>query len=137
MSIPRLGRVQLRIMQFLWDRGRATARDITEALSREKPIAHSTVQTLLRKLEAKGAVGHEVAGRTFVFRALIQPESVVRKVTREFVDRLFAGSPGGLVAYLLRHERIPREELAGIRRLIDEASPGTGTQDGTRLRRGN
>ena len=63
MTEPRLGRVQLKIMQVLWEKGRANAREITEALNREAPIAHSTVQTLLRKLEAKGSVAHEAVER--------------------------------------------------------------------------
>ena len=54
MSV-KLGSVQLRIMRVLWARGEATAREITDDLSRDGAIAHSTVQTLLRKLEAKGA----------------------------------------------------------------------------------
>jgi BlaI family penicillinase repressor len=56
---PRLGKVQLEIMQVLWERGEATAREITDTLCLSTPIAHSTVQTLLRKLELKGAVSHE------------------------------------------------------------------------------
>jgi BlaI family transcriptional regulator, penicillinase repressor len=70
MLPPRLGKVQLQIMGVLWARGQATAREITEALCRKAPIAHSTVQTLLRDLEEKGAVTHDVQGRTFVFRPL-------------------------------------------------------------------
>ena len=53
MATPRFGRVQLMIMQVLWQKGRASAREITEALNRREPIAHSTVQTLLRKLEVQ------------------------------------------------------------------------------------
>jgi BlaI family penicillinase repressor len=122
MSIPRFGRVQLRIMQVLWEKGRATAREITDALNEAEPIAHSTVQTLLRKLENKGAVAHDVDYRTFIFRPLVQSEKVRRKATEELVDRLFAGSPGGLVSYLLKNERIPRKELEQIRSLIDESA---------------
>jgi predicted transcriptional regulator len=55
-ATPRLGKVQLQIMQILWQRGQATAKEITDELNRHKPTAHSTVQTLLRKLEDKGAV---------------------------------------------------------------------------------
>ena len=62
-----LGRLQFRIMQVLWDRGRTNAREITEVLNETEPVAHSTVQTLLRQLEAKGAVAHEAKDRTFVF----------------------------------------------------------------------
>jgi predicted transcriptional regulator len=58
-------------MQVLWERGSATARDITEDLNADEPIAHSTVQTLLRGLEAKRAVGHKIEGRTFIFHALV------------------------------------------------------------------
>jgi BlaI family transcriptional regulator, penicillinase repressor len=60
MSVTRFGKMQLKIMQVLWALGRATARDITGALNRTESVAHSTVQTLLRKLEVKGAVAHEV-----------------------------------------------------------------------------
>jgi BlaI family penicillinase repressor len=113
-----LGAVQLRIMQALWERGEATARDITDALSRERAIAHSTVQTLLRQLEAKGAVDHKVEGRTFVYRALIPEAEVTSGAARELVGRLFDGSAAGLVAHLVRHEKLSRSELRQIGELI-------------------
>ncbi len=124
MSTPRFGRVQLQIMQVLWEKGKATAREITDALNTAGPIAHSTVQTLLRKLESKGAVAHDVQDRTFTFRSLIQSEKVRQNATRELVDRLFAGSPGGLVSYLLKNRRIPLKELEQIRSLINEPVKG-------------
>ena len=119
MPILRLGRVQLRIMQVLWGRGEATARDVTDALNRDEPIAHSTVQTLLRKMEEKGAVAHRADDRTFIYRPLVDAPSVTRGATRDLIERVFGGSAAGLVAYLLKEERIPREELREIRKLID------------------
>ncbi len=118
----RLGRVQLAIMQVLWERKRATAREITEALTEQEPIAHSTVQTLLRKLEAKGAVTHDVEDRVFVFRPLYREAEVTESATRDLVSRVFHGSVYGLVAHLLRHERIAPEELRRLRELIEEES---------------
>jgi BlaI family transcriptional regulator, penicillinase repressor len=115
-----LGRVQLQIMQVLWDRCRASAREITDALNETEPIAHSTVQTLLRKLEAKGAVGHEVEDRTFVFFSLVKEENVKRKATRDLLERVFGGSASDLVAYLLKNEKLDRDELNAIRRLIND-----------------
>jgi len=53
MSNLRFGAVQLQIMQVIWDKGRVNAREITDTLNMVKPIAHSTVQTLLRKLSRK------------------------------------------------------------------------------------
>lgn len=117
---PSLGKVQLRIMQILWERGQATAREITEELSRAEPIAHSTVQTLLRKLEAKGAVEHSREERTFVFRPVSQRLEVEESAARDLLTRVFRGSLSGLVAHLLKYEKVSPEELARLRRLIEE-----------------
>jgi BlaI family penicillinase repressor len=126
MAGTRLGRVQLRIMKVLWDRGRASAREVTDALNAESPIAHSTVQTLLRKLEDKGAVRHDTDGRTFTYLPVVDESSATRSATRELIERVFGGSAAGLVAYLLKEERIPRGELREIRRLIERKASSEG-----------
>ena len=118
----RLGRVQLRIMQVLWQKRRVSAKEITETLNADEPIAHSTVQTLLRGLETKAAAGHDVEGRTFMFFPLVREGQVARSVTRELVDRVFGGSVSETVAYLLKNEKVSPEELKEIRRLVNEQS---------------
>ncbi|HQU41740.1 MAG TPA: BlaI/MecI/CopY family transcriptional regulator [Pirellulales bacterium] len=118
MAATRLGRVQLVIMQVLWRRGRATAREITDAIHRREPIAHSTVQTLLRGLEEKGAVSHEAQERTFVFFPLVQEHEFKQSATRDVLQRVFGGSVSGLVAHLLKNENVSREEIEEIRKLI-------------------
>jgi BlaI family transcriptional regulator, penicillinase repressor len=120
MGNSQLGRMQFRIMQVLWDRGRASAREITEALNEAEPVAHSTVQTLLRQLEAKGAVGHEAQERTFVFHPRLKEDKVKRTAARDLLDRVFGGNVGSLVAHLLKQERLSRAELDELHRLIDQ-----------------
>jgi BlaI family penicillinase repressor len=115
----RLGRIQMDIMGILWLNGEATAREITDALSVARPIAHSTVQTLLRQLESKGAVSHEARDRTFAFRALIAREDVASETAKDLLSRLFGGSAFGLVSHLLEHEEISDEELERLRELIE------------------
>jgi len=120
MAAPHLGRVQLLIMQVLWEKERATAREITDSLNQLEPIAHSTVQTLLRGLEEKGAVAHEAEGRTFVFFPCVEQGKYRRSATREFVDRVFGGQIGDLVSYLIKNENISAQELREIRKLIEQ-----------------
>ena len=120
MGQTQLGRMQFQIMQVLWDRGRASARDVTDALNEGASVAHSTVQTLLRQLEAKGAVGHEAEGRTFVFFATLKEEKVKRTATRDLLERVFGGNVGSLVAHLLKDERLSRTELEELQRMIDQ-----------------
>jgi BlaI family penicillinase repressor len=120
MPPSQLGRVQLRIMQVLWDRGRSTAREITDALNEDQAIAHSTVQTLLRGLEEKGAVAHESEGRTFFFFPLVKEDNYQRKATKDLVQRVFGGKVSDLVAHLLKHEKVSPDELEQIRQLIQQ-----------------
>jgi len=120
MGETQIGRMQFRIMQVLWDRGRANAREITEALNETGPVAHSTVQTLLRQLEAKGAVGHEAEDRAFVFFPQLKEDKVKRTAAREVLERVFGGNVGSLVAHLLKGERLSRDELDELHRLIDQ-----------------
>jgi BlaI family transcriptional regulator, penicillinase repressor len=118
MTATQLGRVQLLIMQTLWKLRRATAREITDALNEAEPIAHSTVQTLLRTLEEKGSITHEVEGRTFVFVPLVEEDRYKHTATRDLLDRVFGGDVRSLVAHLLQNEKVSRKELDEIRRLI-------------------
>ncbi len=125
-STPKLGKVQLQIMQVLWARERATAREITDELNRQKsadvaPIAHSTVQTLLRKLEAKGAITHRIEERTFVFEPLQEKSEVETGAVGDLLTRLFDRSISGLVAHLVKHEKVSPDELQRLRTIVEQA----------------
>ena len=127
-ATPRLGKVQLQIMQILWERRTATAREITDALNQSEPVAHSTTQTLLRKLEAKGAVSHTVRDRVFVFRPLSREADVSESAARDLLTRVFGGSVYGLVSHLLKHETLSEDELSRLRALIDAAPASEAAQ---------
>ena len=119
-AIPPFGEQQLRLMRELWKKPRR-ARELTDALNAqagETSMAHSTVQTLLRQLEGKGAVGHVQDGRTFIFQPLVEQGRTVAQATRDLISRLFGGSAQELVAHLLESEQISPQELARIEQLI-------------------
>ena len=122
----KLGRVQLQIMHVLWQTGEVTARQITDELSAKEPIAHSTVQTLLRKMEAKGAVEHVKRERAFYFRPLIARDDVAENAARDLLSRVFHGSISNLVAHLIGSEKISDDEMKRLRELIDAHSDETG-----------
>jgi len=122
MGATQLGRVQLLIMQVLWMHGRTTAREITDAINESEPIAHSTVQTLLRGLEDKKAVDHQADGRTFVFFALVAEDEFKTSATQELLTRVFGGKVNDLVAHLLADENVSHDELAEIRKLINRTA---------------
>ncbi len=111
MSTPRFSRLQLRIMQALWQKKRAAAREITDALNEFEPIAHSTVQTLLRRLEQRGVIAHDVKNVTFIYYPLVKNDNVLKNSMRDIIDRLFGGSAQGMVSYLVKKRFVSPEEL--------------------------
>jgi len=115
-----LGRIRMRIMQVLWEKGRLNAQEITNTINEFETVAHSTVQTHLRALEAQGAVGHDSEDRTFIYFPLMERENVMKSKTREFIDLLFAGSAESLVAYLANNKYISREDVRETLKLFDK-----------------
>lgn len=118
----RLGKMELQIMNAVWEFGKATVHDVKDALSHGKKPAYSTVLTMMRKLEAKGYLEHDVDGRTYVYSPTITRRLVRHSMLGDLLDRLFDGSPELLVSSLIEQKRISPQELREIRKLIRERS---------------
>jgi BlaI family penicillinase repressor len=116
----RLGRVELQIMNVVWEKDTATVYDVKEALSRGRKPAYSTILTMMRKLEAKGYLEHEVHERTYVYRPTISKKDVRHSMLGDVLDRVFEGSPSLLLNSLVEQERINEKELRQIKKLIKE-----------------
>jgi len=108
---------ELQLLQVLWSDPRQTPRQITESLNTAgKAVGLSSVQTLLRRLEARGLVKHEADGRTFCYSATCDPGSVRAAHARDLLDRMFEGTLSGFVTQLMDEEKISDTEL---RELVD------------------
>ena len=120
MSELKLGKGQMRILQVLWEKKRATAQEITDAINKIEPIKHSSVQTFLRILERKNAVAHDVEGRTFIYYPLMKDRKVKTHVLRDFINNVFAGSPESMISYMIKNIDISPEQLQKIKELLEE-----------------
>ena len=120
LSEIRLGRLELQIMNVVWDKGHATVHDVKDTISRGRKPAYSTILTMMRKLEAKGYLSHDVDDRTYVYRPTISRKTVRQGVIGDLLDRLFEGSPSLLLNSLVEQNRISEEELSEIRKLISK-----------------
>ena len=114
----RLGRLQLQIMNVVWNRKKATVHDVMDAISRGRKPAYTTILTMMRKLEEKGYLKHEVDDRTYVYEATVSQQTVRHGVLGDLLDRLFEGSPSLLLSSLVEQDRISKEELTEIRKLV-------------------
>ena len=113
-----LAELQLAIMQVLWDRGEATVAEVRQALCELRPLAHTTVGTMLAKMEKKGQVTHRSDGRVNVYRPSVGRERVSRSMVSDLARRLFAGDVTEMVSHLLDGCEVSDEELARLKDLI-------------------
>lgn len=117
-----LTELQLEIMAVLWARGEATVVEVREALEPERELAHTTVSTLLSRLEKRGVVSRRKEGRQYVYEPAVAEERVRRSVVSEIgevADRLFAGDVADLVTHLLSESDVDADDLARVRAMID------------------
>lgn len=117
----RLGRLELQIMNVVWKMGRATVHDIKETLGKGRKPAYTTIATMLRHIEAKGYIAHDVDHRTYVYRPTVSQADARKRILGDILDRLFEGSPALLMNSLVEQDRISEEELLQIEKLIEEA----------------
>ena len=120
---PVLTEGELRLMEVLWKRGRATVGEITEALKKHK-LAYSTVLTTMRILETKGYVKHTEAGRAFVYEPLVARDAASRSAVAQVLKRFFNDSPAQLALRLLEDEQLDDAALEELRARIRDAKKG-------------
>lgn len=114
----KLGGRQLAIMQVLWDGGEATVAELQEMLDVERPLAYSTVATVISRMEQKGLVTHRSEGRVFYYRPVVSEDGVGESMVGELVERIFGGSPSELVSHLLESDQVNSGELDRIKQLV-------------------
>ncbi len=103
---------EAQLMDILWDHGPSTVNDV-QALLRDE-LAYTTVLTVLRKLEAKGYVGHTEDGRAHRYRALVERVDAQQGALEALVSRLFKGSSDALLMHLVSREKLNAKQLERI-----------------------
>jgi BlaI family penicillinase repressor len=111
-----LTRRELDIMSVLWARKGATVTEIRDALT--DSLAPQTVYTMLRLLESRGFVRREMDGKAYVYHARIGPNDAGDGALKRLVNKVYRGSQALLVSRLLMDDKVTREELRRMQRMI-------------------
>ncbi len=117
---PTLTPQELAIMKVIWRLGKATVRDVFDALRENRTVAYTTVMTMMKILEEKGYLIKSRVDRAYVYRPARPRQQVVGAMVRDFVDRVFDGAAGSLLLHLAKDRRLSKEERASIRRAVEE-----------------
>jgi predicted transcriptional regulator len=117
---PKPTDAELSILGVLWRRGPSTVRDVFEELNRNRPMVYTTVLKLLQIMTEKGLVTRTEEGRAHLYHAVHTEEIAQKRLVGDLLDRAFGGSAQRLVMQALSNRRATKEELAEIRKLLDE-----------------
>lgn len=107
-------------MKVVWQKDEATVRDVHEALSESRPIAYTTVMTMMRILQEKGYLVRATGERAHVYRPAKPQQQVIGGMVRDFLDRVFDGASDALLVHLARDNKLTPKQRRIVRQLIDE-----------------
>lgn len=114
---------ELELMKIIWPLGRATVREVYEALRTRRTIAYTTVQTMMNILEEKGHLRKEAGEKAQCYVPARARKAVVSTMVREFVDRVFDGSARPLLVHLVRQKGLSDRERRALQALLETEEP--------------
>lgn len=121
---PRPTDAELDILNVLWEQGASTVREIHSTLSASRDVGYTTVLKLLQIMTEKGIVVRDESERSHVYQAKQKAATTQKQLVRDLAKRAFGGSTEKLVMQALSSKKASPEELAEIRRMLDELEGG-------------
>ncbi len=120
-NLPRISETEWEIMRVVWAQSPVTAADIIDQLSKADPTWHPvTAKTLLNRLVKKGALGYDLDGRAYVYKALVKERDCVNAVSSSFLERVFDGSLSTMVAHFVEHRKLSAKQVKELRKALEE-----------------
>ncbi len=111
---------ELDILAILWQHGASTVRQVHERLSEQREIVYTTTLKNLQLMMDKGLVRRDTSQKSHIYEAAIQPEMLREDMIDKVVNTVFAGSPLKLVMHALGNRPTSAEDLAEIKKMIED-----------------
>jgi BlaI family penicillinase repressor len=122
---PRPTDAELEILTVLWSRGPSTVRDVYASVAQRKPTQYSTVLKFLQIMAEKGLVRRNEKQRAHIYEAAQPREWTQQRLAGDLLQRAFGGSSKNLLMGALSARKASKQELAELRKLLDEYEKGT------------
>lgn len=133
--LKNLGEVEQSVMDYIWSHGPTTAEVCREGLAATRPMKDSTIRTVLRRLEEKGYLSHDVEGRTFIYKPCDQRQNIAVRAVKNIIDRFCGGSAEALLLGMVDNAVLDRKQLERLARKIAEDKSVADVAPGKRERK--
>jgi predicted transcriptional regulator len=111
---------ELGIMKVVWRKEQATVRDVYEALQESRPVAYTTVMTMMRILQEKGFLTKVAEDKAHVYAPTQPRQQVLGSMVRDFVDRVFDGASEGLLLHLAKDNKLTAKQKKLLSELVND-----------------
>jgi len=108
------------VMNVVWNGQPLTAQEVVSQLETQANWAPATIKTMLHRLVKKNVLTYEAQGNRYVYRSRVRRTDCVKNASRSFLERVFDGESGPLLAHFFRNTKLSAEEIAELRRMLDE-----------------
>jgi len=116
MSNRRITRLELQLLEKLWTLGPSSVREVRDSLPEERRLAYTTIQTMIYRLEEKGAVRRvKRVGNANIFEAVYTRKAVHRRLISDLLD-LFGGSPAPVMSHLIETGKLTLADVRALER---------------------
>jgi BlaI family transcriptional regulator, penicillinase repressor len=120
-DLPKISEAELEVMKILWSKSPQPANSIIKALETQTEWKPKTVRTLLNRLVQKGAIDfNQEEGKVYSYFPLVSKDDYLKVETKSFLQRLYGGAFKPLLVNFLREEKLSREEIEELKRILDE-----------------
>ena len=119
-----LAKTEWQVMKAVWEKGEATVKEVLAALQSDRSWAYTTVMTMLDRLHKKGYVRRAKSGKAYTYCPAVSRTEATRGELTEFLERVFDGAVGPLVANLVESGRLTEQDVQHLKRLVSKLRNG-------------
>jgi predicted transcriptional regulator len=119
-ELPKLSPTETEILQRVCQLKKASVTEVYDSFPDKRRISYTTVQTLLRRLEKKGYLKHNVRGNAHIYTSTVKQDTLINRSITEFLERLFSGDPMLLMQHLAKQRKLRAKDIDRLRKLVEE-----------------
>lgn len=115
-----LTEVELELMNVIWELGSCTVKDVQKGLQESRDLAYTSVATMMKILEQKGAISGKKDDRVHTYQPIVSREDYETASLKHLTDNVFKGDPSSMVMRLINENKLSSEDLQNIKKLLDQ-----------------
>ena len=121
-DLPQISEAEFEVMKIVWKHAPISTNEITDKLMKTTKWSSKTIQTLIRRLVAKGAITYEKQSRVFVYTPVVKEDEYLKQESNSFLERYYDGDITAMVSAYIENDRLSETEINTLRSLLPKKS---------------